>query len=165
MQIHEIKRENKNKTKKRVGRGGIRGDYSGRGNKGQGQHASSAPRPEIRDMIKKIPKKRGYRFNSIQKDFYVVNVSALNELYKDGEQVTPQSLDTKELVRIKKGETRRIKILGTGDLSKKLTVKDCLVSGSAKEKIEKAGGSVTPPKEKVITKAPGKAPKAPKTSK
>ena len=143
VQIHEIQREHKNQTRKRVGRGGKRGTYSGRGNKGQGQHASSAPRPEVRDQIKKIPKKRGYRFNSIQRKYQVVNVSSLDAFYNNGEKVTPKTLNAKEILRTKKGESPRIKILGNGEINKKLTIESCLVSRSAQEKIEKAGGTIS----------------------
>jgi large subunit ribosomal protein L15 len=62
MQLHEIKPYNKLKKKKRVGRGGKKGTYSGKGMKGQKSRAGAKIRPEIRDMIKKIPKLRGYRF-------------------------------------------------------------------------------------------------------
>jgi large subunit ribosomal protein L15 len=61
MQLHEIKGL-KNKEKKRVGRGGKRGTYCGRGIKGQKARAGAKIRPALRDFIKKIPKLRGYRF-------------------------------------------------------------------------------------------------------
>lgn len=61
MQLHKIKPENKLKKSKRVGRGGKRGNYSGKGIKGQKSRAGAKVRPEIRDMIKKIPKRRGYK--------------------------------------------------------------------------------------------------------
>lgn len=142
MQTHEIKRKNPNKTKKRIGRGGKRGDYSGRGNKGQGQHASSAPRPELRDIIKKIPKKRGYRFSSIKADFYVANVGSLDSVFKNNEKVTPKTLVSKGVIDVKKGENPKIKILGSGTITKKLKVSGCSFSKTAKEKIEKIGGKI-----------------------
>jgi len=60
MQLHQLKPKNKSKKVKRIGRGGKRGTYSGKGIKGQRCRAGAKIRPEIRDMIKKIPKKRGY---------------------------------------------------------------------------------------------------------
>jgi len=63
MQLHELKRKTKAKTKKRVGRGGIRGKTSGRGHKGQNARAGHRVRPEIRDMFKKLPKLRGHGVN------------------------------------------------------------------------------------------------------
>lgn len=142
MYFHEIKRTHKNETKKRVGRGGKRGTYSGRGLKGQKQHASHAPRPEVRDMIKKIPKKRGYRVSSIKNDAYAVNVGALNKVVETGGTITPQMLREKGVIHFKKGEKPIIKILGGGEITKKINVKNCLVSKTAQEKIEKAGGTI-----------------------
>lgn len=67
MQIHNLKKENKNKKNQKVGRGGKRGKTSGRGHKGQNARAGNKKRPAIRDVIKKLPKQRGYRFNSRRK--------------------------------------------------------------------------------------------------
>jgi len=62
MQLHQIQPITKRRIKRRVGRGGKRGTYSGRGGKGQTARAGAKVRPEIRDLIKKIPKIKGYRF-------------------------------------------------------------------------------------------------------
>jgi ribosomal protein L15 len=67
MQIHNLKREHKNKKDRLVGRGGKHAKTSGRGGKGQTARAGNKRRPEIRDIIKKLPKNRGYSFKSIQK--------------------------------------------------------------------------------------------------
>jgi len=64
MQLHQLIPTTKNKSKKRVGRGGKRGAYSGKGLKGQKSRAGRKLRPQLRDIVKRIPKKRGYRFNS-----------------------------------------------------------------------------------------------------
>jgi len=64
MQLHEIKPIHKLKSKKRIGRGGKRGTYCGKGVKGQKARAGAKIRPEIRDLIKKIHKKRGYKFKA-----------------------------------------------------------------------------------------------------
>ncbi len=69
MQIHNLKRIHKNKKDRLVGRGGKHAKTSGRGGKGQTARAGNKRRPELRDIIKKLPKNRGYQFNSIQKDF------------------------------------------------------------------------------------------------
>lgn len=142
MQLHDLQREHKNQTKKRVGRGGTRGKTSGRGHKGQKQHGGHGIRPEIRDMIKKLPKLRGYHFNSIQDKPLAVNLAKLESLFENGATVNPQTLAEKQAIRIKKGKRNTVKILGDGDLSKKLTISGCTVSKSAKEKIEKAGGTI-----------------------
>lgn len=64
MQIHELKRVHKNKKDRLIGRGGKHAKTSGRGGKGQTARAGNKRRPALRDIIKKIPKKRGYNFNS-----------------------------------------------------------------------------------------------------
>lgn len=67
MQIHNLKRQHKNKKDRLVGRGGKHAKTSGRGGKGQTARAGNKRRPELRDIIKKLPKNRGYRFKSIRK--------------------------------------------------------------------------------------------------
>jgi large subunit ribosomal protein L15 len=69
MQIHNLKRQHKNKGDRLVGRGGKHAKTSGRGGKGQTARAGNKRRPELRDIIKKLPKNRGYQFKSIQKVF------------------------------------------------------------------------------------------------
>jgi large subunit ribosomal protein L15 len=142
MQIHELQRINKNKKARQIGRGGTRGKTSGRGHKGQSARAGNKKRPEIRDMIKKIPKLRGYNFNSIQEDAVPVNVSVLELLYNVGETVSPKTLVLKGVSKKRGDKYPPMKILGSGDLKKKLTVEGCRVSKTAQEKIEKAGGKI-----------------------
>ena len=67
MQIHNLKRKHKNKKDRIVGRGGKHAKTSGRGGKGQTARAGNKRRPELRDIIKKLPKNRGYQFKSIQR--------------------------------------------------------------------------------------------------
>lgn len=81
MQINELKRKNKNKAPKLLGRGGKHAKTSGRGGKGQTARAGNKRRPEMRDIIKKLPKLRGYRFNSFAKDIVVSKEQAQG---KDG---------------------------------------------------------------------------------
>jgi ribosomal protein L15 len=69
MQIHNLKRTHKNKKDRLIGRGGKHAKTSGRGTKGQSARAGNKRRPELRDIIKKLPKNRGYQFKSIQKVF------------------------------------------------------------------------------------------------
>jgi ribosomal protein L15 len=71
MQIHNLKRQHKNKRDRLVGRGGKHAKTSGRGGKGQTARAGNKRRPELRDIIKKLPKNRGYQFKSIEKVFVV----------------------------------------------------------------------------------------------
>ncbi len=67
MQINNLKRKHKNKKDRIVGRGGKHAKTSGRGGKGQTARAGNKRRPELRDIIKKLPKNRGYSFKSIRK--------------------------------------------------------------------------------------------------
>lgn len=141
MELNTLKRKTKNRKKSLVGRGGTRGKTSGRGTKGQNARAGHKKRPEIRDMIKKLPKLRGYRFNSTEQKSAVVNVSALN-LFENGAVIKPKDLFDNSLIRRKGGKIPTVKILGAGELTKKLTIEDCVVSESARTKIEKAGGTI-----------------------
>lgn len=142
MQLHQLKPIHKLKKKKRIGRGGKRGTYSGRGIKGQKSRAGRKFAPVIRGLIKKYPKLRGYRFRAEEKNLAVVNVEILDKKFNNLKLVTPKSLLEKKIIRKIKGKLPEVKILGKGKITKKLTVEGCELSKTAKEKIEKAGGSV-----------------------
>ncbi len=71
MQIHQLKREHKNKRDRIVGRGGKHAKTSGRGGKGQTARAGNKRRPEMRDIIKRLPKRRGYKFHSRRKEIFI----------------------------------------------------------------------------------------------
>ena len=83
MELHTLKRKNPNKKARQVGRGGTRGKTSGRGGKGQTARAGNKRRPELRDIIKKLPKLRGYRTRSFEKKNAHVNLGAL-EIFDNG---------------------------------------------------------------------------------
>lgn len=140
MQIHELKRKTENRKSMQVGRGGKRGKTSGRGTKGQKARSGHKIRPEYRDVIKKLPKLRGYAFGSIQRKPIAVNVGDIGKSFKNGDTVNPESIFAKNIVSLKKGA--KIKILGGGEIAIKVSVEKCLVSKEAKAKIEKSGGSV-----------------------
>ncbi len=145
MQIHNVKKLHPNHREKRVGRGGKRGTFSGKGTKGQKARAGRKMRPELRDIIKKLPKLRGRGkniFQSIQLDAIPVNLDLLEKNFKDGETVSSKTLVEKRLIR-KNQSGLPIKILGRGTLSRKLTVSGCVLSHSAKAAIEKNGGTVS----------------------
>ncbi len=142
MQLHDLKRKTENKSEKRVGRGGKRGKTSGRGTKGQKARAGHSIRPDIREQLKKIPKLRGYAFNSIQTKPFVVNVAILEAKFASGDTITPAVLLENKVINARRGSSAQVKILGNGELTKKFTITGCTVSTSAKEKIEKAGGAV-----------------------
>ena len=145
MQIHEIKRKHKNKTSIAIGRGGKRGKTSGRGHKGQNARSGNSGRPEIRDMIKKIPKLRGRGVNmnkAFGKKAQAVSLTNLETNFNEGERVNPSSLFAKGLIKKVGGKLPIVKILNTGEITKKLEIKNCLTSKTAKEAIEKAGGKL-----------------------
>lgn len=144
MQLNELQRKTENKGSKRVGRGrgSGKGKTSGRGTKGQKARAGHRIRPDVREQIKKLPKLRGYQFSSIKAKPMVLNVAALEKMFAAGDTVNPRTLVERGVLDVRRGTTPAVKILGEGDLSKKLTISGCSVSASAKEKIEKAGGQV-----------------------
>ncbi len=133
----------------RIGRGGKRGKTSGRGMKGQTARAGNSMRPELRDMIKKLPKRRGFgknrarTVNNERVRALPVNLSALEAHFTSGDTVSPRALEAKGLIRIRGNKVPLVKILGTGTLVKKLAVSGCELSASAREKIVAAGGSVS----------------------
>ena len=142
MQIHQLKRNTKQKKHTQLGRGGRHGKTSGRGGKGLTARAGHKRRPALREAIKKIPKLRGYKFKSIQSAFYPVNLDVLEKTFKAGDVVNLTSLVKAGAVRLKGDKNPRIKILGRGSLTKSLTVEGCTTSSTAKSAIEKAGGQV-----------------------
>lgn len=147
MQLHEIKPKTKRKTKKTVGRGGKRGKTSGRGTKGQKARAGHRIRPAIRDVIKKLPKRRGEgvsrnRFSTPALNFAVINLNELNSVFTAGESVNPQTLLAKGLLKRNGNNIPKVKILGGGALDKNLEVRGCTFSKSAETAIAKAGGTV-----------------------
>ncbi len=141
VQIHQIKPTIKKKAKKLVGRGGKRGTYSGRGSKGQRAHGVRV-KPHLREIIKRLPKKRGYRFASIQTKPVVVNLKVLERKFKEGDKITPKILVEAGVINLLKGKVPEVKLLGSGNVSKKFLVSECQISQSAREKITKAGGVV-----------------------
>ncbi|MDB5259403.1 MAG: ribosomal protein large subunit ribosomal protein [Candidatus Taylorbacteria bacterium] len=159
MQLHTLIPVTKNKKVMIVGRGGKRGKTSGRGGKGQTARAGNKRRPELRDFIKRLPKLRG-RGISPQKSFggrpFIINLGIIEANFEAGAIVTPATLSEKKLVTTMKGRLPEIKILGAGDFTKPIKVSGCIVSGSAKEMIEKAGGSVTAVVAKASPQKPAK---------
>ena len=148
MQLHNLSERTNRTRSPRVGRGGKRGKTSGRGGKGQTARAGAKMRPEMRDLIKKLPKRRGHgvnrsrtvRINRLK--FVPVNVRSLETAFKAGETVSPTTLLAKGIIQTSGGKPPAVKILGTGTLTKKLTVTGCKTSASAKTLIEAMGGKV-----------------------
>ncbi len=142
MQLHEIQPIHQRKQRKRVGRGGKRGTYSGRGMKGQMARASRKLVPAIRSLIKRYPKLRGYRFKALNHNTAVVNIEDLEKKFQAGDMVNPETLLKQGLVRRIKGRTPKVKILAKGKLTKNFIIENCQLSKGAKDQILKANGVV-----------------------
>ncbi len=153
MQLHDLKPNSTSRREgKRVGRGGKRGTYSGHGTKGQKSRAGARIRPGFRGgdnpIWKLFPKQRGaskkvevkHRTFSVAYDKpAVINLTTLNSNFKEGDVVSPKTLIKKGMI----SSTRNgVKILGVGELNKKLTFSKVEFSGSAKEKALRLGSTI-----------------------
>ena len=133
---------------RRVGRGqsSTRGKQSGRGGKGQTARAGNKRRPELRDIIKKLPKRRGYGKNrgrsvdGTRLDAVAIPLERLDVLFENGAEVTLAAFADRGIVVARKREP--VKIVGGGEITKKLSIKGVEVSASARAAIEKAGGTI-----------------------
>jgi large subunit ribosomal protein L15 len=145
MKLHELKPNPGAKhRRKRLGSGessGL-GKTCGRGHKGQKSRSGGGVRPGFEGgqmpLHRRLPKK-GFSNVRFRDKIAIVNVSQLNDRFEDGATVNEQALRDAGLL---KGRLDAIKVLGNGDLERKLTVVADAVSATAREKIEKAGGSV-----------------------
>lgn len=144
MKLHELKPKKGSKHKrKKVGRGlgSGHGTYSTRGIKGQKARSGSKRKPSFEggrtSLLRQVPKKRG--FKSIYEKPEIVNIFNLEKRFKNGDNI-----DKKELLKagLISSEEKKVKILGDGEIKKKLKVTADLFSKSAEEKIKKAGGEV-----------------------
>jgi large subunit ribosomal protein L15 len=145
MQIHDLfPAPGSRKPRKRVGRGNGSGHGStaGRGDKGQNSRAGGGKGPGFEGgqnpMHMRLPKLPGFT-NRARVQYSVVNVSRLDAIFADGDVVDTDALVAHGVI---KSVTEPVKVLGDGEISKRLTVKVDRVSGSAKAKIEAAGGTV-----------------------
>ena len=156
MNLNDIHRGiQKYKTRKRVGRGkgsGL-GKTSGRGHKGQGQRAGWTALPTFEGgqmpLVRRVPK-RGFN-NRWAQDVAIVNLANSEEAFAAGEEVTPETLHAKKIVR---GQFDVLKVLGDGTLTKALKISAHRFSRSALEKIQQAGGEaiVLPGRAPVVRK-------------
>ena len=148
--LHAPEGANKRKRKLGRGQGSGRGTTAGKGNKGQKSRSGGktyvgfegGQMPLYRRLAQ-----RGFSNYPFKKEFQIVNLGEIDKRYDNGETVDEISLHDKGLIKgRKKAGTftadAPVKILGSGELTKKLTFKINAVSGSAKEKIEKAGGEL-----------------------
>ncbi|MGH2542188.1 MAG: 50S ribosomal protein L15 [Ardenticatenaceae bacterium] len=143
MQLHDLRpAPGSTKKRRRVGRGnaGKGGTYAGRGRKGQGARSGGSKQPYFEGgqlpLVRRLPRKRGFT-NIFRIPFRIVNVGRLEIAFEPGDEITPETLLARGLV--KKGKNP-VKVLAEGDLSKALTIQVHAFSKGAREKIEAAGG-------------------------
>jgi large subunit ribosomal protein L15 len=132
VQVHQVSHQQSLKRARRIGRGGKRGVYSGRGIKGQRARAGAKIRPAQRDIVKKIPKLRGYRFKSFRQKPQVVNFSKIEKKFVSGDTISPSVLLLSGMVRRYKGKAPKVKILGNLKTEKKFTFDNVEFSKSAR---------------------------------
>lgn len=145
--LNQLKRTTK-RPYRRVGRGqsSTRGKQSGRGGKGQTARSGHKVRPAWRDIIKRLPKRRGFGKNrgrtvdSTRPDAIALSLTRLQMSFDAGSEISMEALAKKGIASVRKH--RPFKIVG-GELTKKLSIKGIPVSASARAAIEKIGGSVT----------------------
>jgi large subunit ribosomal protein L15 len=140
--LHNLK-PNSRQRRRRVGRGNSsgRGTYSGKGIKGQNARSGGGVRPGFEGgrmpLIRQLPKSRGFR--SQFPKFEIVNLGTLERNFQPNELITPAKLLNKKLIT---GPGSRIKVLGSGRLTKKFTIIADAFSKAAQSAIKKAGGSI-----------------------
>ena len=142
LQMHDLKpAPGAKKDRTRVGRGeGSKGKTAGRGAKGQTKRNHVRPGFEGGQLplYMRLPKLRGFK-SPFKKEYQVVNVAALAELFPQGGEITVADLVAKGAVR----DGYPVKVLGDGEVSAAYTIKGVKASASAKSKIEAAGGSIS----------------------
>jgi len=142
MKLETLLASNETKARKRVGRGpgSGTGKTSGRGQKGQksrsGVSISAWFQGGQTPIYRRVPK-RGFNNARFETKYATINLSDLDKFFKDGDVVTPEVLKERGLL---KKQLSGVKVLGNGELTKKLTVKASRFSSAAVTKIEKAGG-------------------------
>ena len=144
MQLHDLI-SSVNKSKKRIGRGGKRGTTSGRGTKGQKSRSGHRMRPAVRDLILRLPKRRGYANRPVSPKPFIVTLLQIAQkvkiFSKEKKMVEIDRNFLKEIGILPAGYQGEVKILA-GNIETPITLKGIKFSKSVKEKIEKAGGMV-----------------------
>ena len=143
MKLHELSPQEgsvKSRFRKGRGAGSGNGKTAGKGHKGQNARSGGGVRPGFEGgqlpLYRKLPK-RGFKNYLFGKQYSVVNVESLNK-FNNGDVVDAEALKAQGIITIVAKDG--VKILGEGELSKSLTVQAAVFSGTAKEKIEAAGG-------------------------
>ena len=143
MKLHELSPapgSTKSAWRKGRGIGSGNGKTAGRGHKGQNARTGGGVRPGFEGgqipLYRRLPK-RGFTNSLFKKEYAIINLETLDKLFNDGDAVSMETLLEKGVIR---KELNGLKVLGRGEITKKLTVKAAIFSASAKEKIEAAGG-------------------------
>lgn len=139
MQLHTLQPNHRGRPKKRIGRGGKRGTYSGRGIKGQRARSGHRIRPALRDTIQRLPKLRGVKFRRFRERPALIKLDQLSGRMK-GNDITVATL--REAGFALHPKQRAVKIVGNGNPASPFVVRGISVSRSVREKILKAGGTV-----------------------
>ena len=148
--LHAPEGANKRRRKLGRGQGSGRGTTAGKGNKGQKSRSGGKTYVGFEGGQMPLYRRlahRGFSNYPFKKTFQIVNLDEIDKHYSDGETVDEVTLHDKGLIKgRKKGETltaaNPVKILGNGDITKKLVFKIGVISGSAREKIQKSGGEL-----------------------
>ena len=139
--LHLSNLEKLQKDRKRIGRGGDRGGTSGKGHKGQKARSGPKIHPGFEGgqmpLSRRLPK-RGFNNKRFQTEVKIINLDLLERAFNSGEQIDVSVLREKKVIKGRKKFV--LKVLGTGTLSKSLTVCANMFSAKAKDAIEKAGG-------------------------
>ncbi len=144
MQLHELQPVHAGKTKKRIGRGGKRGDNSGTGHKGQKSRAGHKMNPALHELLIRIPKLRGFKNKPLFGKAMGVNIGVIDKKV-EGSIITLETLVAAGIIR---KSDKQVKILGTGEVTRALNIKGLEVSKTAQDKIETKGGKVEAPTKK-----------------
>lgn len=136
MQYHNLKKNKNNRKAKQVGRGGTRGKTSGRGTKGQNARAGRKKRPEMRDIIKRLPKLRGRGKNFLKSRFekaFPVKLSVLGDEFSSGEVINYKTLLDKGIIKTRNGKIPKVKILADKEIKKSFIFENIKISKNVKK--------------------------------
>ncbi len=140
MQVHNLKPKTKIQKTQRIGRGGKRGTYSGKGGKGQTAHGGRKIPSELKEQILRLPKLRGATNQFKKNDAFEIQLKILIQKYPDSSIVNLSSLRKMKLLPKR---ITNFKIIGkANNIDKKLFLKDCKITKTGTALIEKAGGKV-----------------------
>lgn len=143
MQLHQLQPKHKHRKSPRVGRGGSRGTFSGRGTKGQKARSGRRIRPAERDFIMKFPKKRGHSQFRFENTPVTITLARVAKAFTDGGSVNPRSLRSRGVISGPVQRKASIKIVGSATIKSKLKVSGVALSKTASDIITASGGTIS----------------------